>query len=179
MARSDWMAAALVACTACDTPDPDKPDPAEVVTFECDLGFLGDDGRFVDFDSSSRAEMTLGFQGFLFVDARVRTTEPLSTADAVISIQVEGGGQNGATQAGVGFSQQADSTRLSDEVLIFLPTSNVAEHLDHTAELAIRVVGPDGSCVDSVTVLLVDDDPCIHTDDEPICPDDDTGAEEQ
>ena len=61
---------------------------------------------------------------------------------------------------------------LSEEVLLFLPDGSVGLYEGRQADIAVRLNGKDWTCVAQDHGVLVDDDPCIHTGDDPIC---DTG----
>ena len=64
---------------------------------------------------------------------------------------------------------------LSEPINVFLPSATVSAYVGDRATLALRAQNGAAYCVTTAEVTLVDDDPCIHTGSEPICPDD-TGA---
>lgn len=138
--------------------------------FECTLGSLDADDAFRPYAATGTAELVLGFQGFLFVQARVLARDGPPVVEAVASITVEGEEPAGSTQPGVHL-EPVDGGQLSDGILVFLPSSSVSAWEDRPATLAVRLQGEGQACVATADVVLVDEDPCIHTDDEPICPD--------
>lgn len=160
------LAALLLGC-------PPAPDPEE---FACTFGFSDGDG-FVELGDDPRGELVLGFQGFLFVTARLKTSEAVTGEFEVLtSVEPEGGETFGGVQPRVTWSDDG----VSDEVLLFFDDGNVAAFVGRSATLALRARNDELFCVASAEVVLVDDDPCIHTDAEPICPegDDDDSAGE-
>ncbi len=144
-------------------------------TFDCSLGLLDDEDVFEPLTGVADAELVLGFQGFLFVRFALRRDaagpEPLTV---VIALESEASDPFSSTQPEVTWREQ-DSAWRTDELLLFLPDANTAAWTDVGGDVALRADHPDGSCTVTGRVTLVDDDPCIHTGDEPICPGDDTG----
>lgn len=162
------LAMSLAACGG--TADGQGPVDSAPGEFACELGEIDEDGVFISFDEDDRAELVLGFQGFLFLQTHV-TSDQLTASDtamATTSIYLDSGETGGGTQADVGVSAEA----MTEEILMFLPTANIALYNGQEAELAVRLEVGDRFCVTTSKVILADDDPCIHTDDEPICPDD-------
>jgi len=156
---------------------PTAPDPEE---FTCALGFSSEDG-FVPLGDAPRGELVLGFQGFLFVTTRLHTAAEITGEFEVLtSVEPTGGEVFGGVQARVTWSADA-SGWASDEVLVFFDDGNVAAFVGREATIALRARNDTDFCVATADVLLVDDDPCIHTDAEPICPeedDDDSGDDD-
>lgn len=154
-----------------DTSQPPSP-------YACEVGHRDADGRFVALADGDRIELELGFQGFLFVEVCARTFDPSppdrSLATAVI--EVADRPPVGVQQSEVGFSSAPDGGRVSDDVLIYLSPSTISYFADRRGELSLRLAGDQLECTTAGSILLVDDDPCIHTGDVPICPDDDRDA---
>jgi len=168
------LIAAAVACTGGDGTDGST---AEKTDFDCVLGSTDVDTGFAPFSSQDRAELYFGFQGFLFLEVQVQSEEPVTNCQVTTSINVDGEDPVGGMQPGVPFVSQDDGSLLSDDIIVFMPSSSAAEWADRAATLSVRVEDATRVCVSSAEILLVDEDPCIHTDDEPICPGD-TGAPE-
>ena len=149
---------------------PTATDPEE---FACELGFSDAGGGFLELGDEPRAELVLGFQGFLFVTARLRAPVPVAGEFEVLtSVEPQGGAVFGGVQGRVLWAPR-DAGAVSDEVLVFFDDGNVAAFVERPATLALRARNDERFCVASAAVVLVDDDPCIHTDAEPICPDGD------
>ncbi len=159
----------LVALLAGCPPVDDTDTGIEKAPFDCTLGALDADGVFVAYEESGEAELVLGFQGFLFLDARIAAVDAPAVVTVVASVDVGDGEPSGVTQPEVPFHATADGA-LSGEVLLFLPSGDVAAYTDRAATITARVEDASQRCVTQVEVTLVDRDPCIHTDDAPICP---------
>lgn len=162
-----WSFELLALLLGCPAPGPDSDtQPVDLEEVDCELGQLRDEA-FVPLQDGDEAELWLGFQGFLFLLVRASSEEPPAHPTALFSLTLDGEDPASGSQPDLDF----DGT-LSDEVLVFLPSANVSAYEGRSASLAVRLQGPERTCLDTVEVLLVDEDPCIHTDDEPICPED-------
>ena len=160
----------LVLLAGCPEEEDLLLEPTEEALFSCVLGALDADGEHDAFEDGGTAELTLGFQGFLFVLVHVLAEEEgPALADVVASLAPEGDDPFGTTQPEVPFRSTPEG-RLSDEVLVFLPNANIAAWEGRAATLSARIRGEGQVCVATAEVVLVDEDPCIHTGDEPICP---------
>lgn len=147
----------------------------EVESYACVVGALDADGAFVPYATSGQAELVLGFQGFLFLEARILADDAPALVRVTASLAVGDDTPSGVTQPDVPFEATAAGD-LSGEVLLFLPNAEVASFVGQPAAISLRAEDDERSCVTTADVTLVDLDPCIHTDDEPICPGDDTGG---
>ena len=145
--------------SACEPISTDPPPPTEKAPFDCELGILDGDLEFVSLNDQDKAELILGFQGFLFLEFFLQSDYEPDTCNVVLSIDIEGETPAGGSQPGVEF----DGTGLSDPVLVFLPTANISLYTGKTAVLAFRVEDATHSCTVTKNVLLVDDDPTIHS----------------
>lgn len=145
---------------------------ADKVEFACELGVLGEGGEFVEATGQARAELNLGFQGFLFVVVRLRATGDVpATVEATTSVTVEGDAPIGAREPELDLVPDGEAF-LSSDLLLFFNSDVPADLEGRTVELAVKLEDATRVCTATGNVLLVDDDPCIHTGDEPICPDD-------
>ncbi len=172
MRRGEWlMAAALAGCGGPDGGGDDgAADAAVARTMRCELG-RERGGAFVPLGEDDRAELVLGFQGFLFFEVNVRTSLPAPTkADALFSVTLDDRAPFGATQIDTWITSGAEGHAMSDAVIIFLDGSGVGAYTGKTAEVAIRLDGEGATCTASGRVRLVDEDPCVHTGDTPDCP---------
>jgi hypothetical protein len=140
-----------------------------LVELDCTMGELDGDGTFVPAESNGAMELWLGFQGFLFLTPHVRApgAEEGVYFSALYSVTVEGEEPEGGAQTGVPLSDG-----LSSELRLYLTAHELGWYVDRPAEIAIRLETPAQTCVTQLDLRLVDDDPCIHTDAEPDCPDD-------
>lgn len=176
MARFRWWAAMAATLVACGPGDGTGDGDVEKAEFDCELGSVNIDGVFEPYSEQNRAELYFGFQGFLFLEAQVRVQQTLSTCQVTASLMVEDEDPMGGAQPAVAFQHQEDGSMLSEDIVVFLPSSSASAWAGRTGTLSVRVEDASNRCVTSAEVLLVDDDPCIHSGDEPICPDEDTGA---
>ncbi len=168
----------LLLTSAC--PSDDKPtelDPEDKEEFQCELGVLDENGDFIPASTQTPAELDLGFQGFLFVTTHVRATgEVPDTVKVTISTTIEGESPTGDTVPQLDMSAESEGKVLSDELLVFFNSSTPAE-LEHLGlDLSLRLESATHVCWVQGQLLMVDDDPCIHTGDEPICPTEDTDS---
>ena len=148
--------------------------------FACEIGFGDEDGSYVVASDYGDAELILGFQGFLFVELRVRAEEDSpSPVQVRMSMEVEGEPPFDGSQPDVELEDQVDGTRVSEEIVLFLPSNDVGLFKGKTARVVMRLDAPvsHSRCTTERYVTLADDDPCIHTGGEPICPED-TGEPE-
>lgn len=153
--------------------DAGPPPDGAPSTFECELVERGADGAWAPLGPDARAELVLGFQGFLFVEVYVRATGPAPRrVDVILSVTIEGDAPYGGSQPETALTPTADGAAVSEAIVVFFSSSSVGEYVDRTVEIAVKLEGDGASCTTTGRYLLVDDDPCIHTGDEPICPDD-------
>jgi hypothetical protein len=172
--RANWLALALCIGTlcACGNDPTDPIDPAKT-EFACELGTPDADGAFVPLGPGAQAELVLGFQGFLIITLLVRAQAPApDLVDITMSVTLEGADPFGNSQLGTAIRSSADGL-LTDQIVIFLESSSVSFYQDRTADLALRLEDATRTCTVTGTVLLVDSDRCIHTDEHIVCPEDD------
>ena len=141
------------------------------IPFDCVLGFTDTAGSFRAAADGDKAELHLGFQGFLFFGVRLSAAgDAPSSVTATYSVQIGSSAPSGSSQPGVGL-RPSGGTATSDEVQVFLNSSNIGEYTNQRAVVAVRLEDATRVCTARATLLLVDEDPCIHTGDTPICPD--------
>lgn len=168
-----WLTSTL-ATIACAADGDGELAPEDKTPFACELGVVDEDGEFVPGGADVRAELDLGFQGFLFVVTHVRASgEVPQVVEVTLSAAVDGGTPTGATIADLEMSGESQGKVLSDDLLVFFNSSTPAELAMRPLELVVRLESPTHICTVSAEFLMVDDDPCIHTGDDPICPETD------
>ncbi len=166
----------LLLCSGCT---PAKKETTErttkpASTFACEVGF-SKDGDYIAAAVADPAELILGFQGFLFVEMRILAEESSPSPVLVrMSMEVDGSEPFGGSQPDVDLETQDDGSRVSEEVNLFLPSNDTGLYQGKTAQVVMRLEDETSgmSCTTEQIVTLVDDDPCIHTGGEPICPGD-------
>ncbi len=176
------IAATAFVASGCPSGDGDGDgDGDEKTEFDCEVGAMDMDGNFVLASETTRAELDLGFQGFLFVEVRVRAKGDVpGLVDAATKVTLAGEDPTGDTTPDVAMKKDGDWF-MSDPVLLFFNSSTPADMADRLADVVVKLENSSHECTASGPVLLVDDDPCIHTGEEPICPDDtdDTGGSDE
>ena len=148
----------------------DSADSAEaLVPFACELGVPTEAGWA---PLGTTLELELGFQGFVLAQLQVRAAaDAPSPVTATMAIEAEGAEAVSGTQPQVHFVVDGD-TAVSEPILAFFTGSYVSYYVGRPARVALRLDGGGGTCAVEGQSTLVDDDPCMHTGDEPICPDD-------
>lgn len=173
------MALALMAAVpvaACDTGGDDGGEPVELEPFECELVMAGGEGELVSLEGGGDAEMVLGFQGFLFVElfAAASGEDVPDDVDVTMSVTVGSADPFGGTQNGVDFeAADGDGVRTTEQILVFFSGGSTGDYVGLEAIVTMRLRGDTHECLTTATVTLVDDDPCVHTGEEAICPGDD------
>ncbi len=168
----------FVTMACCCEPDPPKPDggppPGD---FDCELGLRGEQlDSFVPLTESNEAELMLGFQGLAgFVMRVAMSPEAPTTVEALISVRITGQPPNGSQALEIATSVLPDGRRLTRDLLVPANRGPLTDYAGQTAEVSVRVADsllhPTALCVATGQVLLVDNDQCIHTGQEPLCPD--------
>lgn len=162
----------LLGASACTSTGPDTDsgsgpdaDKTEVV---CELGTWTASSGFAPLETDPTFELQMGFQGFLLIAVNVRTDEPgFAKGNAAMSVKVEGADTISGEQPAVTFHDG-----VSDTILIFFTANYLSYYVGRGAEVAVRIEDATRYCVVPAVGTLVDEDPCIHTGAEPICPED-------
>ncbi len=162
----------LLATSACNSDGPDSDSGGGTgenkVEIACELGTWTASGGFTPLGGDPTFELQMGFQGFLLIAVNVRTEEPgFTMANAAMSVKVEGADSLSGEQPAVAFRDG-----VSDTILIFFTANYLSYYVGRGAEVAVRVEDATRYCVVPAAGTLVDEDPCIHTGAEPICPED-------
>ena len=84
-----------------------------------------------------------------------------------MSVKVDGADTISGEQPAVVFHDG-----VSDTILIFFTANYLSYYVGRGAEVAVRIEDATRYCVVPAAGTLVDEDPCIHTGAEPICPED-------
>lgn len=163
--------AALPGCVGGHASQQDSAQEADKVAFTCELGTWTEEGGFVPFGDDAKLELQMGFQGFLLVAVHARTAEPaFPEGDGTMSMQIEGADTLNGKQPEVAFQDG-----ISEEILVFFTGNYLSYYEGRAANLAVRIEDATRTCLVQVAGTLVDEDPCIHTGADPICPGD-TGS---
>ncbi len=161
----------LMLFAGCPNGGDDDGPPIIKVEETCELGTVDTDGMYSSLAENDSVELVLGFQGFLFIviAAEVQLSS-VETVEALVGIEPEAGDPFGTSQSVTLTTSGTNS--IAEDITLFLESSNIAEYTDTNATLSLRLSGETWFCVASMPIHLVDDDPCIHTGEEPICPGD-------
>lgn len=156
-----WFAALAIVLPGCPQPPPPVPD-AGPCTLEIAWG--REPGCvFSPFADGQKGEMTLGFQGFRFIESAVRLTgasEP--AAKLVFELAIEG--QLSAVQPAGTLDLQpgADGALYAHGVLVFLNDVPLAELVGKHADVTLAATVGVCRAVHQVGLTLVDEDPSIQ-----------------
>lgn len=158
--RTSCAAVLVVALLGCPQPPP-APDGGP-----CTLAIAW--GRepgcvFSPYADGQKAEMTLGFQGFRFIESAVRLTgasEPAAKLTFELAIE----GQASSVQPGGTLDLQpgADGALYAHEVLVFLNDVPLAELIGRRADVTLSATVDTCRAKHQVSLTLVDDDPGIQ-----------------
>jgi hypothetical protein len=163
---------ALALCGASCAPPP--PPPEELTPIDCELGLWTEDVPFAAIadDGETPAEMIFGFQGFLWVDVALRCPTPGPATGAVaLAVTTEDDRTFSASLPRVELDE-VDGVRLSEPIQVRLDNGEGPSALEGLhAEVSLRLEGDGYEATAIAGMLLVDEDDCIDTDEEPICPD--------
>jgi len=158
----------ILSCVACSSEDSgknDQPDSGPSCTYTLTWGHRASGGAFVPFSDGDDAEITLGFQGFRYIQSTLRLEnvkaesashsarivvegqDPYSLSDTPVKVHDEGGGL------------------FSDEVLVFFNDLPIADIVGKTAEITLTAKA--GGCLGTTktTVTLRDDESCVQQED--------------
>lgn len=144
--------------------------------FDCTLGVWHEDGTWQAADGAD-AELIFGFQGFLWISVQLQAeSSGPDTTNLRWSATLDGEDPFGGSQPSIPLPAR-DGARFSDELQIRLSNDEGPDpYVGRSLELAARATSGARECTTSATLTLRDDDPCIHTDDEPLCDDDDSAS---
>ncbi|MBK7859779.1 MAG: hypothetical protein IPJ65_14390 [Archangiaceae bacterium] len=114
---------------------------------------------FAPFADGEEAELTLGFQGFRFIDSAVRLTGATGTT-AKLSFELAVEGQPPATQTAgtLMLSRGPDGAAYAQQVLVFFNEVPLVELLGRRAEITLGVTATGCAASHRVAVTLVDRD---------------------
>jgi hypothetical protein len=165
MCRARWVASALcwLAMAACSGARPPGADAGR-----CDLEVQWgrvEAAQFVPFRNGEEAELTLGFQGFLFIESAVKVR---GTSDRIVDLtfQVTVQGQDARTQeVRKDLFPAADGSAQASEVLVFFNDVPRADLLGRTTSILVQAQVGNCSGRSSVSVTLVDKQACTAPED--------------
>lgn len=166
-----WCALLLAAGCASDVVD----DPDEPIPFHCELGLPGEGGALQPLPEGGPVELQIGFQGFLLIELQLRATGDVpATGRLAVSVRAEDRQPVGMLRNRVELKKQGDGYS-TGPIVVFLTPAQIGMWKSREAGLAAKIEGEGRKCVAVASGVLVDEDPCIHTGDKPICPGDEAG----
>lgn len=153
----------LAACEPTEPPEEPAPEPEpepEPVLPACDEpgSLYGLDAARQPFELVPGAEVPviLGFQGFLFLEVGLRSTQKLpGSMDVITRVQVESGVDLTATNPGILAAQDGAGWK-SDPVLVFFNDVPLVDLHGRRATLGVGTATPTCVLSASAEVLLVD-----------------------
>ena len=158
------LLAALTACPSGDDDDDDTP-------FSCALGLWQEDGAWVPADGGE-AELVLGIQGFLWFSLQLET-DLGGPEYSNLTFDVQVGKLEGVGGSLPNVALDPDgSQRRSGELHVRLDNEEgTLPFVDQPAHLTIWARSGLRECLAEVDLVLRDLDPCLHSPDGPVCPD--------
>lgn len=134
---------------------------------DCALGVAWGPRRgesFVQFRDGDAAEITLGFQGFRYIDSTVEIAGP-SGPDGDLWFQIAiAGSEPYALRQRIAIPEGA-SNRYVDDVLVFFNDTPIAELVGREADVTARLSSQGCEAVHRATVTMADDDSCVEQSD--------------
>ncbi len=160
-------ALSLMACGPDGETEPPPPEEPKQ-PFECSLG-VERMGVYEAGGPQCEAELTLGFQGFLWFDVVVQAGPGApKQGRAKLSVSVPAKSPFNSASPLVTFGQyESDGLRLSSHMQVFVSGQDPKELAGQVAQISVRFESETKECITTSQVLLVDNDDCIHTNDEP------------
>lgn len=154
-------------CGDSTTEVPDAAAPAE--DFACQIGVVDTAGAFHAATVAQRAELVLGFQGFLWFDLHLSSADTAAPTEvkALLSVELSGEDPFNVAQASMALTSAADGTKRSGSVHVFVTGRNPDLLAGSVAKVGLRLEAPGLVCKTTGELTLVDDDDCVHTNDEP------------
>ncbi|MBK7584950.1 MAG: hypothetical protein IPI67_32770 [Myxococcales bacterium] len=154
-------------CGGCASDDTkaDKPDSGPSCTLTLGFGYRDASGGFVLFQDGDDAELTLGFQGFRYIQSVLELGD-VSATSAQHSARIIVEGQEPYTLSDTPVKLHDEGGKLrSDEVLVFFNDLPVVDIIGKSTEITLTAKA--GGCIGSTktVVTLRDDDQCIQQED--------------
>lgn len=165
-------------CAASPAEGADDAEPATLVPFDCALGVSGADGTFQPLSAAAKGELMLGFQGFLVVEMVVAAgADAPDKAKGAASVTLAGEAPFASFPPPLRFASSsmkgaADMAKATQVFPLLLQNTQVGFYKGRTATISVKVSGEGRVCVATGQLLLVDEDPCVHTGKDPCCPGD-------
>lgn len=123
-------------------------------------------GSFVPFKNGDSGEITLGFQGFRYIDSTMRVSGvDATTAVFGFRIEVEGHAPYNQSADTVELSAGADGALYADDVLVFFNDLPIAEVIGRNTLVTAQAKAAGCSASTAATVKLVDEQACIELED--------------
>lgn len=159
---------ALACLAGCSTEDPKsstQPDAGPSCTYTLSWGHRSAGGAFEAFADGDDAEITLGFQGFRYIQSTLRL-EDVKATSATHSARIVVEGQDPYTLSDTPVKVHEEAGALySEDVLVFFNDLPIADIVGKSAEITLTAKA--GGCLGSTkrTVVLRDDQSCIQQED--------------
>ena len=157
-----WRLCCALLLVGCNCVPP--PPPPDGGSCELELQWGREPGcLFTAYATGQNAEMTLGFQGFRFVESAARltgTTAP--SAKFTFELAIEGQSPSAQPAGTIELRAGDDGALYAHELLLFLNDVPLAELVGRRADITLgATIGPCHA-THAVTVTLVDEDPSIQ-----------------
>jgi len=159
---------ALTWCLGCSNDDPAQSEPSDAgpsCTFTLTWGHRDGGGAFVPFTDGDDAEITLGFQGFRYIQSVLKLENVKATsASHSARIVVEDQAPYSLSDTPVKVHEEGGAL-FSDEVLVFFNDLPIADIVGKSAEITLTAKA--AKCIGSTKtqVTLRDDLSCVQQED--------------
>lgn len=157
--------ACLSGCSNQDPGESQKPDAGPSCTYTLSWGQRAPGGAFQPFGDGDDAEITLGFQGFRYIQSTLRL-EDVQATSATHSARIVVEGQDPYTLSDTPVKVKDEGGVLySDEVLVFFNDLPIADIVGKNAEITLTATAAGCLGTTKRTVVLRDDESCIQQED--------------
>ncbi len=161
------MVCVLSGLTGCSESEGNGKDPDPPCTGQLELEWgRRESGSFQRFAAAEKAEITLGFQGFRYIDSTMRVSGVEGTKGTFgFRIDVDGHDAYNQSADQAELVMGSDAALYAEDVLVFFNDIPTAEVVGRNAKITAnaKVAG----CVDSyeASVQLVDEENCLELED--------------
>jgi hypothetical protein len=156
------MACALL-LTGCPEETTEQPDAGATCAGEIQLdwGHRDEQSGWVDFADQDKAEITLGFQGFRYIESTVRL-RGTAAEFAIVAFRIEVEGHPASSQrARMALEAGPDGDRYAD-VLVFFNDIPLPQFIGRSTTISVHALAEECAALNATDVTVVDEERCIQ-----------------
>lgn len=155
----------MLGCSEDSAAPPTDAGPVCTGTLELSWG-QRKNGGYVAFQDGDSGEITLGFQGFRYIDSTMRLAG-VSATSAVFGFRIEIDGHPPYNQSAdsAEVTSGPDGALYADDVLVFFNDLPIAEVIGRNATITAQAKAAGCSASAKARVKLVDEEACIELED--------------